>query len=409
MTASFMEIIEKDPRRGLTRDDTAHILISAYTNQWEAREMPRLSQPTAAQQTIEFVISVPLDLMNAMYFTHLAGELDEIDGWPAQVRSEMEPDLLAELDFLYSFPKGQPGAMGALGDSLFAHRKAWRDTASLLSYVRALPAGVGEQEGDRGIQGFAFYEACNLFDAEEEPTAGGSPRDVLAQELEKTDIDAQAALAVYDHPEELRDRMIRLIERFYDEHYRHDLARRTPCLERSVAAHRSQPVGDVNELARRLTGRAKSCLEDVCLEPHDALIFAPSLDMGPYVSCASIGRTHGLFYPCEDEFIGEAPGETEGMRRLARIHKALSDEQRLRILGLLREGQMYAQEIVERTGLHQSAVSRHLAFMKAVGLLDGRRQGNMKFFSINPAMRDELSKTLDLFAPSPTTAERQAD
>jgi len=370
--------------------------------------MPRLSEATTAQQAIEFVISVPLDLMNAMYFTHLAGERDEIDAWPAQVRREMEPDLLSEIDFLYTFPRGQPGAMGALGDSLFAHREAWKDTASLLRYVRALPAGAGEAGADLGIQGLAFYHTCTPFEADEEPTAGGSPRDILAQELEKADIDTQADLAVYDRPEELRERMISLIERFYDRHYRHDLARRMPCLERSVAAQRSQPVSDVNELARRLTGRAKSCLEDVCPGPYDSLIFAPSLDMGPYVSCAFIGGTHGLFYPCEEEFIGEAPVETEGMRRLARIHKALSDEQRLRILRLLGESEMYAQEIVERTGLHQSAVSRHLALMKAVGLVDGRRQGNMKFFSINPAMRDELSKTLDLLAPSPVAAERQA-
>lgn len=371
--------------------------------------MPRLSEVTAPQQTIEFVVSVPLDLMNAMYFTHLASELDEVGGWPAQVRTEMEPELLAELDFLYTFPKGQPGVMGALGDGLFVHRETWKDTVSLLRYVRDLPAGAGEGEENRGIQGLAFYQACPLCDADDEPVAGGSPRDVLVRELEKAEIDVQAALAVYDNPEGLRERMIRLIERFYDAHYRHDLERRMSCLERSVAVHRSRPVGDVNEIARRLTGRAKSCLEDVCPGPYDSLIFAPSLDMGPYTSCASIGRTHGLFYSCEDEFMGEASGEPGGMRRLARIHKALSDEQRLRILHLLREGEMYAQEIVERTGLHQSAVSRHLALMKAVGLVDGRREGNMKFISINPAMRDELSRTLDLFAPPPTTAERQAE
>ena len=393
--------------KGLTSCAAPYMLISTYTTACEVREMPRLSEATAPQQTIEFVVSVPLDLMNAMYFTHLAGERDEIDGWPAQVRTEMAPDLLAELDFLYTFPKGQPGVMGAFGDNLFAHPETWKDTSSLLSYLRELPAGAGEGEGDRGIQGLAFYQVCSFFDADEEPAAAGSPRDVLVQELEKGDIDVRAALAVYDHPEELRERMIRLIERFYEAHYRHDLGRRMACLERSVAAHRGQPGGDVNELARRLTGRPKSCLDEVCLGPYDALIFAPSLDMGPYFSCASIGRTHGLVYPCEEGFIGEAPAETEGMRRLARIHKALSDEQRLRILGLLRQGEMYAQEIVERTGLHQSAVSRHLGLMKAVGLVDGRRDGNMKFFSVNPAMRDELSKTLELFAHAPTAAERQ--
>ena len=94
-----------------------------------------------------------------------------------------------------------------------------------------------------------------------------------------------------------------------------------------------------------------------------------------------------------------APEEGEETRRLARIYKALSDEQRLRILHLLRDGELYAQQIVERTGLHQSVVSRHLEFMRAVGLLQARRQNNMKFFTLNPAMRDELGKTLDLFLP----------
>ena len=67
---------------------------------------------------------------------------------------------------------------------------------------------------------------------------------------------------------------------------------------------------------------------------------------------------------------------------------------------LLREREMYAQEIVERTGLHQSVVSRHLSFMAAVGLLQARRHNNMKFFSLNPAMRDELAGALELFLPA---------
>ena len=64
-------------------------------------------------------------------------------------------------------------------------------------------------------------------------------------------------LAQYDRPEEIRQRILALIERFYDEHYRHDLPRRLPCLERSVAAHRNQPVGDIEELLQSLrTGRS---------------------------------------------------------------------------------------------------------------------------------------------------------
>ena len=81
---------------------------------------------------------------------------------------------------------------------------------------------------------------------------------------------------------------------------------------------------------------------------------------------------------------GPAEGDDDRAHRLALVYKALSDEQRLRILSLLRGNELYAQEIVERTGLHQSVVSRHLAFMKAVGLVSARRQNNMKFFSLTP-------------------------
>jgi DNA-binding transcriptional ArsR family regulator len=201
---------------------------------------------------------------------------------------------------------------------------------------------------------------------------------------------------VYDRPEGLRQRILDLVQRFYDEHYRHELPQRLPCLERSVAAHRNQPVGDVDELLQSLTHRPISCLaEEPGVYTHH--IFAPSLDMGPWVSCADTPPIHGLYYPCEARFVGADAEESEETLRLARVYKALGDEQRLRILRLLRDGELYAQQIVERTGLHQSVVSRDLEFMRVVGLVIGRRQSNMKFYSLNPAMRDELGKTLELF------------
>ncbi len=360
--------------------------------------MPRLSQSATPETQLEFVAAVPLDLMNSMYFTYLAANLDGLeDTWPARVRLETDPKLLAELDFLYTFPKGEPGVMGELGDILFTHRETWKDVESLLQFVRNMPAGVGESEANPGVQGLALYLVCDRFGDAKEPPAGLTPRQELALQLEKAGVDVQVALALYDRPEELRERMARLIERFYDNHYRRDLPRRMHCIQRSAAAHRGEPLTDVIEMTRRLTNKPKACLENYCQGPYHRYVFSPSLDMGPYTSCAAVGSVHGLFYPCEPRFTGEAQEDAEETVRLARVYRALGDEQRLRILYLLREREMYAQEIVERTGLHQSVVSRHLAFMRAVGLLEARRQNNMKFFSINPAMREELGKTLELF------------
>ena len=372
--------------------------------------MPKLSQ-TATEARVEFVFSVPFDLMNAMYFTSLVEQIEGIDGWPEQVRKEMAPDLRAELNFLFTFPKGDPGIMGTLTDRLFAHREAWPDVEALLRFVRELPAGIGKSYSNPGVQGLAFYTACSPFTLPgQEPAPSADPRAELGRALDQAGVDADATLALYDRPEELRERMAALIERFYEQHYRHDLPRRLPCLERSVAFHRSQPAGDMAALARRLTGRTTSCLErqgdgrpPVCAGPYAEYIFVPSLDMGPYVSCADVPPVHGLFYPCEAEFQG-AEQEAEATRRLARLYRALSDEQRLRILRLLAGREMYAQEIVEQTGLHQPVVSRHLTFMTAVGLLRSRRQNNMKFFSLNPAVREELGQTLQLFPFQGTTS-----
>jgi DNA-binding transcriptional ArsR family regulator len=341
-----------------------------------------------------------------MYFTHLAESHEGVEGWPAQLRHEMRPELLAELDFLFSFP-GDPGVMGGVNDSLFAHPEAWPDLEALLRYVRELPPGVGKLPHQPGIQGMVLYALRWLGGKHQiELELGPEPRQTLAQAVADAGLDTDAVLALYDRPEEIRERILALIQRFHDEHYRQDLPRRLPCLERSVATHRDQPVGDVDELLQSLAGRPVSCLKD---SPgvYTQHIFAPSLDMGPWMSCADTPPLHGVYYPCEARFIGPDAEEGEGIQRLALIHKALSDEQRLRILRLLRGGELYAQQVVERTGLHQSVVSRHLGFMKVVGLVLARRQDNMKFYSLNPAMQDELAKTLDIFAiPASTRGQR---
>ena len=63
-----------------------------------------------------------------------------------------------------------------------------------------------------------------------------------------------------------------------------------------------------------------------------------------------------------------------------------------------REIEELVQEIVDRTGLHQSVVSRHLSFLKVVGLLQVRKQNNMKFYSLSPDAVQYLQKTIDMFA-----------
>jgi DNA-binding transcriptional ArsR family regulator len=179
------------------------------------------------------------------------------------------------------------------------------------------------------------------------------------------------------------------------------MARRTECMERSVAYwSRQRTPADMTEMMRRLTGRYINCVDIEEPGAYERFIFVPSVDVGVYNSCVDLPPVHGLFYRCEARFAGALPDEADSLERLAAVYKALGDEQRLRILALLRDGELYAQEIVERTGLHQSVVSRHLSFMKAVGLVTARRQNTMKYFSLNPEMGARLRQAVETMLPA---------
>lgn len=62
--------------------------------------------------------------------------------------------------------------------------------------------------------------------------------------------------------------------------------------------------------------------------------------------------------------------------------KAVAHPERLRILCHLQNREATVTELVELTKMSQSAVSQHLAKMKAFGVLTDRRDGNRAFYSV---------------------------
>lgn len=67
----------------------------------------------------------------------------------------------------------------------------------------------------------------------------------------------------------------------------------------------------------------------------------------------------------------------------AEIHKALSDETRLKILAYLQAGELCVCEIVEALGKPQSTVSHHLFLLQNVSLIRSRKQGRWIMYSLN--------------------------
>ena len=69
------------------------------------------------------------------------------------------------------------------------------------------------------------------------------------------------------------------------------------------------------------------------------------------------------------------PGVVERMR-------ALADENRLRLLMRLREGEANVTALTEELGIAQASVSKHLAVMRQVGIVEVTRQGTMAIYRV---------------------------
>ena len=63
------------------------------------------------------------------------------------------------------------------------------------------------------------------------------------------------------------------------------------------------------------------------------------------------------------------------LNQMEALFKALADDTRLRILGLLLAGEICVCDIHESLKIPQSKASRHLAYLRRVGLVETRREG----------------------------------
>jgi len=70
-------------------------------------------------------------------------------------------------------------------------------------------------------------------------------------------------------------------------------------------------------------------------------------------------------------------------RIYSRYFKAFGEPSRFRILRLLTDKALTVNEIVDKVGLSQSTVSRHLGVLREAGILTDRRVGQQVYYSLN--------------------------
>jgi ArsR family transcriptional regulator len=87
-----------------------------------------------------------------------------------------------------------------------------------------------------------------------------------------------------------------------------------------------------------------------------------------------------------------------GTSRVDHMFRAFSDQTRLRILHMLRGGELCVCDIVDVLRVPQPKASRHLAYLRKVGLVSVRKEGLWSYYTLAPARSEFHQKLLDCLA-----------
>jgi len=91
---------------------------------------------------------------------------------------------------------------------------------------------------------------------------------------------------------------------------------------------------------------------------------------------------------------------TVDLSRAAQLFHALSDETRLGIIEMLRNGERCVCDLQDELDAAQSRLSFHLRVLKEAGLVVDRREGRWSYYSVDPAALTEVHDLSNALQPS---------
>ncbi len=101
------------------------------------------------------------------------------------------------------------------------------------------------------------------------------------------------------------------------------------------------------------------------------------------------------------------------VQALLAFFKAMANESRLRIVGLLAERERSVQELAELLDLKEPTVSHHLAVLKELGVVTSRPEGVVRWHALKPDAINDIAKSMFeskdmsiLSAPAPSRDDR---
>ena len=343
---------------------------------------------------IDFQISLPEDLWHAVALVVLSPNYEGLDLWVYATRFALQPDLKAEMGVMAVFARA---CVQLTWDGSFsAADPIHRDFATLVARLENLAEGDIRRQLQERLAALAMYYREKGGREVVVPSLDDAPamRDFLWRKVDPRYLDQIVRIA--GRPLELKARFLSMITRFWEQFYREEYMCCFPLMERSAAYHRRQDYrADFAAVFAAVTGRSLPT-EYARYKDVERVVFIPSCHIGPYFYLRTADEPQPLVlltYNCRPTSTPDRDGIPAAQELFPPI-KALADETRLQILAMLDGRELYAQQIVQRLGISQSAVSRHLQLMVAAQVLSERKEESTKYYSLNEDTLTRLAERL---------------
>ncbi len=190
--------------------------------------------------------------------------------------------------------------------------------------------------------------------------------------------------------EEVKERLLAILPRWYEEVYRPNAGEALAALERDAQAKRELALTHSPE---QLVELATNGVQYSPAPGISRLVLFPGYWQRPWVLLNDYKHVKIFCYPLVLERGAEGPGPAE----LARLYKALADEGRLRLLKRVGAGPMTLTEAAQELGVAKSTAHHHLAMLRHAGFVVIRDDGEDKVYNLRRDLLPQAGALLQAY------------